>query len=112
MGHRLCCRCRVPNIDLGHFPPRVARPLTAGAWLPSAAIVDEVAATCEICPLLRTFGPKRQVQGRLDSEADVDEAAKAKQENKPPHFQGGTFSAVISSYILSRSAWGVGVLFF
>lgn len=87
MGQRLCCRCCVPNIDLGHFPPRVARPLTAGAWLPWVAIVGEEAATCGICPLLRTFGPKRRAQGGLDSEADVDEAAKGKTGKQTPHFQ-------------------------
>ena len=108
-----CCRCCVPSIDLGHFPPRVARPLAAGAWLCESA-GGQSGGYLQIRPLLTTLGPiwpgLEEDQGGLETEAQVDKAAEGKIRKRNPSFSGRGSWSSDELLVLSASGCLVGDL--
>ena len=88
-GQMHCCRCCVPSIDLGHFPPRVALPLAAGAWLFKLA-GGQGGGYLQIRPLLTTLRPiwlgLKEDQEGLETETQVAEVAEGKIRIQNPSF--------------------------
>lgn len=113
-GQMHCCGCCVPSIDRGHFPPRVARPLAAGAWLCEAAGGGQSGGYLQTHPLLTTLGPiwpgLEEDQGGLEMETQVDKAAEGKIRKRNPSFSGRGFWSSDELLVLSESGCLVGDL--
>lgn len=87
MGRSLCCRCCVPNIDLGHFPPRLARPLAAGGRLPPRLpLWARWQLPAGICPLLRMCRPEGSGREGWTPRPAWTGLLMAKYKHEPPGF--------------------------